>query len=124
MTSLEILDVSKNKIRVIPEAISNLTSLKVLAIQNNKIDKLPICLGDIGSLQVLKLDGNPITFPPQEICTINDSTPSPSNENEKDAVIATQVKRFMRQYASNLSIREKQRIESEGSERFERLQYV
>lgn len=112
MTSLEILDVSKNKIREIPDAIANLTSLKVLAIQKNKIEKLPLCLGDIGSLQVLKLDGNPISFPPPEICTIKNNTPSPSNENEKDAVIATQVKKYMRQ----MSNREKLRAESEGDE--------
>ena len=113
MTSLEILDVSKNKIRVIPDEIANLTSLKVLAIQKNKIEKLPICLGDISSLQVLKLDGNPILFPPPEVCTIKDNTPSPSNENEKDAVIATQVKKYMRSFLT----REKLRIESEEDER-------
>ncbi|OCL13312.1 hypothetical protein AOQ84DRAFT_283395 [Glonium stellatum] len=112
MTSLEILDVSKNKIRVIPDEIANLTSLKVLAIQKNKIEKLPICLGDISSLQVLKLDGNPISFPPPDVCTIKDNTPSPSNENEKDAVIATQVKKYMRSFLT----REKLRIESEEDE--------
>ncbi|KAF2004936.1 cell morphogenesis protein-like protein Sog2 [Amniculicola lignicola CBS 123094] len=122
MTSLEILDVSKNKIRVIPPRIANLTSLKVLAIARNKIEELPVCLGDINSLQVLKLDGNPLRFPPPDVCTIKDNTPSPANENERDAVIATQVKKFMRQHAS--ASREKQRaaefeklrIESSGDE--------
>ncbi|KAJ4365264.1 RAM signaling network component [Neocucurbitaria cava] len=109
MTSLEILDVSRNKIRSIPPKIANLTSLKVLAIAKNKIEALPVCLGDINSLQVLKLDGNPLTFPPPDICTIKDNAPSPANENERDAVIATQVKRFMRQHSS----RERQRVELE-----------
>ncbi|KAF2759642.1 hypothetical protein EJ05DRAFT_526363 [Pseudovirgaria hyperparasitica] len=108
--SLEILDVSKNRIKVLPDEIANLTSLKVLAIQRNKIEKLPLCLGEIGSLQVLKLDGNPITFPPHDICTIKKDAPAPSNENEKDAVITTQVKRYLRQIAT----RERLRIESEG----------
>ncbi|KAH7359997.1 cell morphogenesis protein-like protein Sog2 [Pyrenochaeta sp. MPI-SDFR-AT-0127] len=109
MTSLEILDVSRNKIRSIPTKIANLTSLKVLAIAKNKIEELPVCLGEINSLQVLKLDGNQLIFPPPEVCTIKDNAPSPANENERDAVIATQVKRFMRQHAN----KERQRVELE-----------
>jgi hypothetical protein len=109
MTSLEILDVSRNRIRSIPARIANLTSLKVLAIAKNKIEQLPVCLGDINSLQVLKLDGNPLVFPPPDVCTIKDGAPSPANENERDSVIATQVKRFMRQQAS----KERQRLENE-----------
>lgn len=119
MTSLEILDVSRNKIRSVPEGIANLTSLKVLALAKNKIEQLPVCLGDINSLQVMKLEGNPLTFPPPEVCTIKDNAPSPSNENERDAVIATQVKKFMRQQASKQRQRaelERIRIESSSDE--------
>ena len=39
MTSLEILDVSRNRIKIIPPKIANLTSLKVLAIAKNKIEE-------------------------------------------------------------------------------------
>lgn len=119
MTSLEILDVSRNRIRSIPPRIANLTSLKVLAIAKNRIEELPVCLGDINSLQVLKLDGNPLVFPPPEVCTIKDGAPSPANENERDSVIATQVKRFMRQQASKERQRlelERLRVESSGDE--------
>lgn len=63
----------------------------------------------MNSLQVLKLDGNQLVFPPPEICTIKSNAPSPANENERDAHIATQVKKFMRQHAS----RERQRVESD-----------
>jgi Leucine-rich repeat (LRR) protein len=87
--------------------------LKVLAIQRNKIERLPLCLGEISSLQVLKLDGNPLAFPPPDICTIKKDAPSPSNDNEKDAVITTQVKRYLRQIAT----RERLRVESEGESR-------
>jgi hypothetical protein len=119
MTSLEILDVSRNRIRSIPPRIANLTSLKVLAIAKNKIEELPVCLGDINSLQVLKLDGNPLVFPPPDVCTIKDGAPSPANENERDSVIATQVKRFMRLQASKERQRldaERLRVESSGDE--------
>ena len=122
MTSLEILDVSRNKLRSIPPRIANLTSLKVLAIAKNKIEELPVCLGEINSLQVLKLDGNNLRFPPLDVCTIKDNAPSPANENERDAVIATQVKRFMRQHANRERLRAevgRLRIEtSSGDERF------
>ena len=119
MTSLEILDVSRNKIRSIPQKIVNLTSLKVLAISKNQIEELPVSLGDMNTLQVLKLDSNPLTFPPPEVCSIRDNAPSPSNENERDAVIATQVKKFMRQQASKQRQRaelERIRIESSSDE--------
>ncbi|KAH7085090.1 RAM signaling pathway protein-domain-containing protein [Paraphoma chrysanthemicola] len=119
MTSLEILDVSRNRIRSIPPRIANLTSLKVLAIAKNKIEELPVCLGDLNTMQVLKLDGNPLVFPPPEVCTIRDGAPSPANENERDSVIATQVKRFMRQQASKERQRlelERLRVESSGDE--------
>ncbi|KAL5120511.1 RAM signaling network component [Pleosporales sp. CAS-2024a] len=119
MTSLEILDVSRNRIKTIPPRIANLTSLKVLAIAKNRIEALPVCLGDINSLQVLKLDGNPLVFPPPDVCTIKDGAPSPANENERDSVIATQVKRFMRQQASKERQRvelERLRVESSGDE--------
>lgn len=120
MTSLEILDVSRNKIKSIPAKIANLTSLKVLAIAKNKIEELPVCLGDINSLQVLKLDGNQLVFPPPEVCTIKDNAPSPANENERDAVIATQVKRFMRQHMASKERQraelERLRVESSGDE--------
>ncbi|KAF3007928.1 RAM signaling network component [Curvularia kusanoi] len=119
MTSLEILDVSRNKIRSLPEKIANLTSLKVLAISKNQIEELPVSLGEMNTLQVLKLDSNPLTFPPPEVCSIRDNAPSPSNENERDAVIATQVKKFMRQQASKQRQRaqlERIRIESSSDE--------
>ena len=114
LNSLEILDISKNRLQTLPENINRLSSLKVLAVQKNRIEKLPMYLGDIGSLQVLKLDGNPLTFPPSEICTLRNDTPAPSNDNEKDALITTQVKRYLKQ----IQTRERLRIDSEGDSRY------
>ena len=100
--------------KTLPDDINRLSSLKVLAIQKNIIEKLPIYLGDIGSLQVLKLDGNPLSFPPPEICTLRSDTPTPSNDNEKDALITTQVKRYLKQ----IQTRERLKIDSEGESRY------
>ncbi|KAF9738500.1 RAM signaling pathway protein [Paraphaeosphaeria minitans] len=121
MTSLEILDVSRNKLRYIPPKIANLASLKVLAIAKNRIEELPVCLGEMNSLQVLKLDGNQLVFPPPDVCTIKSNAPAPANENERDAVISTQVKKFMRQHASKEKQRvemDRLRVESSGDERY------
>ena len=116
MTSLEILDVSKNKLRSIPKEVVNLTSLKVFALQKNKIEELPSCFADMGSLQVLKLDGNPIKFPPPEVLTIQENTPSLANENERDKVIALQVKKFMKEHISK-DKRRAERSDQSGDER-------
>lgn len=72
-------------------------------------------LGEIGSLQVLKLDGNPLNFPPSEICTLRNDTPTPSNDNEKDALITAQVKRYLKQ----IQTRERLKIDSEGDSRYD-----
>lgn len=117
LDSLEILDICKNRLQALPENINRLSSLKVLAVQKNRIEKLPISLGDIGSLQVLKLDGNPLTFPPPEICTLRKDTPVPSNDLEKDALITTQVKRYLKQ----IQTRERLKIDSEGDSRYDAL---
>jgi hypothetical protein len=109
MSSLEILDVSKNKLKSIPPEIVNLTSLKVFALQKNRIEELPVCFADMGSLQILKLGGNPISFPPPEILTIQDNTLSPENKNKRDYAITLQVKKFIKQHVS----RDKKRVELE-----------
>lgn len=119
LTSLEILDVSRNRITSIPKKIANLTSIKVLAIAKNKIEELPICLGDMTSLHVLKLDGNPLKFPPPEACRINSDAQLPADENQRDVAIARQVKEYMKAQASKEKQRrdlEKLRVESSGDE--------
>jgi len=88
--------------------------LKVLAISKNRIERLPLCLGDMGSLRVLKVDGNPLIFPPSDVYSIKDDAPSPANENEKEAVITAQVKKYLRQISVQKSNRQRLQVESEG----------
>jgi hypothetical protein len=75
LKSLEILDLSKNKLRILPPEIVKLTSLKVFAVLKNRIEELPLCLADMTSLQVLKLEGNPLVFPPREVLEIQATSP-------------------------------------------------
>lgn len=100
LTSLEILDLGRNKLKILPPELSRLISLKVLSVQKNKIEVLPFCLAEMASLQVLKLDGNPVRFPPKEIMQPQATTPPNGGwqENETDDLAITlQIKRFLRQ---------------------------
>lgn len=110
LTSLEILDLSKNRIVSIPEGIKKMTSLKFLAIARNKITRLPLALGDMPSLTKLKFDENPIEYPPAEVLRPqSDRTPLTIESGEKD--ICQQVKRWLKA----ASTREKLRTTSEES---------
>src|SRR5438045_572211 len=79
--------------------------MQVLSVQRNRIQELPLCLGDMNSLQVLKLSTNPITFPPQDILEIReaDAPLGVASENEQDAIITAQVKRFLKQKSMDKS---------------------
>jgi hypothetical protein len=102
LTSLEILDLGRNKLRILPPEIVKLTSLKVLSVQKNRIEELPLCLADMTSLQILKLDGNPLRFPPKEVLhpQAASSPNGASQEGEMDDItVTTQIKRFLKQKA-------------------------
>lgn len=108
---MEILDISKNRLRALPEEMFKLVSLRVLTIQKNRIEKLPLCLGEMSNLHRLRLEGNPLTFPPAEVYTIQQDTPSPSNEAELEVVITTRIKKHLRVVL-------RQRVDSEGEARY------
>jgi hypothetical protein len=113
---LEILDLGRNKIKVLPPDIAKLASLKVLAVQKNRIEELPLCLGDMVSLQVLKLDGNAITFPPREVLQVQASSPPNEGflkESEVTEVAVTaHIKKFLKQKTA-------EKVEAEKTTEFE-----
>lgn len=104
LTSLEILDLGRNKLRILPPELVQMTSLKVLSIQKNRIEDLPLCLADMSTLQVLKLDGNPVRFPPPEVLQAQATTPPNGGvlkESEiNDVQVTAQIKKFLRQKAA------------------------
>ena len=55
---LAVLDLSDNKIKVIPDAISCLTALHTLDLSNNDISDLPPAIGFLPKLTRISLDGN------------------------------------------------------------------
>ncbi|KAJ3273913.1 hypothetical protein HDV01_003763 [Terramyces sp. JEL0728] len=73
LQSLEVLDISKNKIKKFPTEFGNLINLKVLSISRNRIQMLPKYLANMNQLNVFKIgnsttkiDFNPLTWPPLE----------------------------------------------------------
>ena len=58
--NLEILDLSNNAIKTIPETVSNLKSLKVLWLNNNPIDTITESLFNLQSLSDLYIINTPI----------------------------------------------------------------
>ncbi|MEA5479232.1 COR domain-containing protein [Pseudanabaena galeata UHCC 0370] len=68
LNSLEILDLSNNKIDKLPRSIGNLLNLKSLDISSNKIQSIPREILELPKLQWINLDNNPLTLNiPQEI---------------------------------------------------------
>ncbi|GAA5947614.1 hypothetical protein JCM3765_001003 [Sporobolomyces pararoseus] len=67
MPSIEILDISRNKIRKLPQNPGTLVNLKVFSIAKNRVKRLPTWFTSMSHLKVLKLDHNPLEWPPKEI---------------------------------------------------------
>lgn len=119
LTSLEILDLGRNKLKILPPELVKLTSLKVLSVQKNRIETLPLCLADMTSLQVLKLDGNPVRFPPKEILQPQATTPPNGGFQDgevDDIAVTSQIKRFLKQKQISESRSETESGEEESSE--------
>ncbi|GAA6018727.1 hypothetical protein JCM10207_005557 [Rhodosporidiobolus poonsookiae] len=74
MPSIEILDISRNKIRKLPSNPGTLVNLKVFSIAKNRIKRLPVWFTSMSHLKVLKLDHNPLEWPPKELTAF----PSPA----------------------------------------------
>lgn len=63
MPSLEILDLSKNRISAFPAEPGRLIHLKVLSLTNNKLYALPEYIVDFDGMTVFKVDNNPLEWP-------------------------------------------------------------
>jgi Leucine-rich repeat (LRR) protein len=107
------LDLSRNKIRLLPESIGNLTSLKVLSISGNRIQRLPLCIGDLDRLALLKFDNNPLTFPPPEVYAQDSDLTRRGNFQQEEAMATDKVKKFLKQQSLRFGLRERSQTESD-----------
>lgn len=68
-TSLRTLDLSNNKIKVLPPAAGGFTSLKSLTLTSNQLASLPSELSQLKKLEVLVLDKNNLKILPAGLFT-------------------------------------------------------
>lgn len=68
LKNLSILDVSKNKLKCLPEALGEMKSLTVLNVGHNKaLQRLPKSLGYAQQITQLGIDGLRLTYPPEDV---------------------------------------------------------
>ena len=65
--TLRNLDLSDNRITILPSNIGNFKSLKTLNLGNNRINQLPPQIGQLVKLEILSLNGNQISQLPDTI---------------------------------------------------------
>ncbi|KAM3966475.1 leucine-rich repeat-containing protein 57 [Aphomia sociella] len=68
---LRNLDLSKNKITLLPEEISNFKHLKQLNLDTNKLEVLPNSLTNLIKLEILNISNNQISSLPQKLSNLN-----------------------------------------------------
>lgn len=85
MPSIEILDISRNKIRKLPANPGTLVNLKVLSIAKNRIKRLPVWFTTMSHLKVLKLDHNPLEWPPRDVATFSPSIAGQPMSKQEEA---------------------------------------
>jgi internalin A len=70
LKNLELLDLSENRLKLIPEEINTLTSIKVLDIQCNVLTQVTPQICDLNKLEILSLHNNKLTFLLAEIAKL------------------------------------------------------
>lgn len=75
LDSLQFLNASKNKIRLLPSKIfESLTKLEKLDLSENRLVSIPYTFANLTSLTSLRLHFNKITSFPREICELSNIT--------------------------------------------------
>ena len=113
MPSLEILDISRNKIRKLPPTPGTLVRLKVFSIAKNRVKRLPVWFTAMTQLKVLKLDHNPLDWPPRDVSTFpgtaDGQTLSKQEEAEEMQRWLPMLMRWMRENRERELERERER---------------
>jgi hypothetical protein len=69
LTSLTSLNIADNHLFVLPAAIGRLKRLKKLALGRNRLERLPVQLVALKQLKDLGIELNPLLEPPKAICS-------------------------------------------------------
>lgn len=108
LKSLEILDLGRNMLQVLPPEIVKLSSLKVFSLPKNQITELPLCIADMPSLSVIKLEDNPLVFPPPDVVGLYDTRGRGRGASYRDgdsteAAATVRIKKFLKQKATSMN---------------------
>lgn len=104
LPQLEILDLSVNEIRMIPENIRSMRSLRVLSLTKNKIWNVPTCIKDLDTLRMLKLAGNPLRSDLASIVEAKDiylPFDEAVTDNKKETFITSNLKHHLKVEAAS-----------------------
>ncbi|KAH0615482.1 hypothetical protein JD844_004780 [Phrynosoma platyrhinos] len=69
LTQLQTLNLKGNKLKELPTTLGGLRSLRTLDISENFVRELPLALAHIRTLETLTLNASSMTHPPYEICS-------------------------------------------------------
>lgn len=86
LTNLTELKFNGNNIINIPTEIGNLTNLTLLNLSNNNISYIPTEIGNMQKLKTLNFHGNKISIIPDEICNANNLTKINLHDNPIDYI--------------------------------------
>jgi Leucine-rich repeat (LRR) protein len=95
MPSLEILDLSRNKIKALPSHPGSLMGLKVLSLSKNRITHLPRYIGKMQGLVFLKVDRNPIEWPPPVVVELPEDASNPTTDVEASEAWLKNLQQFL-----------------------------
>lgn len=102
LPQLEIIDLSKNYLKHIPDEIAVFKSLRVLSVNHNQIRDIPPCLGNISTIRILKLYGNPLIADLMSVVrgpegTLSPATPAvPDNEKMQERETTERIIEYLR----------------------------
>ncbi|CAD5120363.1 unnamed protein product [Dimorphilus gyrociliatus] len=71
LTNLEILDVSWNQLKILPNQLCSCTSLRQLNVSNNQLISLPEDIGLCSQLRTIDLEQNKLKTVPTSLSTLN-----------------------------------------------------
>lgn len=66
-TNLRTLDLSYNKLKILPPTIGQFSQLKQLTINNNRLQEIPPEIGNLKKLETLSLNNNLLRYLPREL---------------------------------------------------------
>lgn len=72
-------------------------------------------------LRILKFDDNPIVFPPPDALQLDPTTASNASANEVEALLTTQIKKYLKQASNAATNRQRLQIESDSEVRLANL---